>query len=70
VAIVSVNENGVIDVQDWVVGEVVDEKFPARERLLEFRVGLFLISPVVQIKHPEISRPEISDAAQSNVSLH
>src|SRR6202011_1093238 len=69
-AVVSVNKNGVIDVQDWVVGEVGDEKFPARERFLEFPVRFFLISPAVQKKHSRISRPEICDPAQSDVSLH
>src|SRR5713101_2379185 len=59
-----------IDVEDWIVGEVGDEKLAAGERLLQLFVRLFLIIFAVQIKHPEIPRPEISDPAETDVSLH
>src|SRR5207245_10712222 len=68
-AIMFVNKDGVIDVENWEIGEIRDEKLAAGESLFQLLVGFRLIIFAVEIKHPPISGPEISDPAQSNVAL-
>ena len=68
--VVFVNEDGVIDVHYWVVGQIGDEKFSAGESLLELVVGFFLVLFAVLVEHSCISQAQIDHPAEADVPLH
>src|SRR5215471_16097473 len=70
VPIVSVDEDGMVDVENWKIREVGDEKFATRKRSLQFFMGFHLIIFVVKVKHADVTWAQISNPAQTDVPLH
>jgi predicted alpha/beta superfamily hydrolase len=68
-ALVLVNQNGVVDVQNRKIRKIRNEEIAPSHGSLHQLVLFFLITVTVQKEHPKISNPQVSGPAMSDISF-